>query len=115
QDAHAVGRALGEPLGLERRRVDPVAGGEDAVDVAHVDDVVVLAPGVLAEAALGQAAEQRRLTALEQGTEDLGAGARVLALAAAAGRLAVAAADAAPDPLLGPALGDALVYLTEIH
>ena len=85
-----------------------------AFEVADVDDEVVLVPGGVAEAALGDAAEQRHLAALEERREHLCAGAGVLALGAARGGLAVAAADAAADALL-LALVDALVDLREVH
>ena len=74
--------------------------GNTGVKVSHVDDEVVLVPGGVAEAALGDAAEQLHLPALEQRREHLGAGAGVLALGAARGGLAVPAADAAADALL---------------
>ncbi len=54
----------------------------------------------MAEAALGNAAEQRHLAAFEGPVGHLGAGAGVLAFAAARGGLAVAAAGAAADAFL---------------
>src|SRR6185436_2816695 len=84
-------------------------------EVADVDDVVDVGPGGLAEAALRHAAEERHLAALEGEGRLLGAGAGVLALAAAAGGLAVPAADAAADALLLLALLDALVDGAEVH
>src|SRR6516225_594053 len=72
-------------------------------------------PGGVAEAALGDAAEQLHLSALEQRGRLLGAGAGPLALGAARGSLAVAAADAAADALLLAQLVNADVYLTEVH
>ena len=56
--------------------------------------------GGVAEAALRDAAEQLHLSALEHHRGLLGAGAGPLALGAARGGLAVAAAYAAADPLL---------------
>src|SRR5262249_52907310 len=66
-------------------------------------------------AALGDAAEERHLAALEHLAGHAGAGAGPLALAAARGRLAVAAADAAADALLALALGDPVVNGREVH
>ena len=81
-------RPLTRPRATQRRLVDVRAGGED-LEVAHVDlgddgrERVV-------EAALRQAALDRRLAAFEVGLEP--ARARVLALLTAAGRLAEAGA-----------------------
>src|SRR5262249_48942561 len=80
-----------------------------------VDDQEDAVPGGVAEAALGDAPEQRHLAALEQLARHVGAGAGPLALAAARGRLAVAAARTPADPLLALALGDALVNGAEVH
>src|SRR5262249_40971490 len=84
-------------------------------EVADVDHVVELVPGGVAEAALGDAAEQLHLAAFEELRRLLGAGAGPLALAAAGGGLAVAGADAAADALRAPQLVDADVYLRQVH
>src|SRR5579885_2648918 len=75
----------------------------------------MLGPGGVAEAALGDAAEQLHLPTLEERGEHLGAGAGVLALGAARGGLAVPAADAAADALLLAALVNALVDVAQVH
>src|SRR5262249_60486119 len=110
QDAHAVGGAFGEADLLQRLGVHGVAVLEVGVEVADVDDVVVLVPGGVAEAALGDAAEQLHLAALEHHRGLLGTGAGPLALGAARGGLAVAAADAAADALLLAVFVHADVY-----
>src|SRR5262249_15969088 len=83
--------------------------------VADVHHVILLVPAGVAEAALGDAAEQRHLAALERPVRLLGAGAGVLALAAARRRLAVTPADAAAAALLLPAVGNALMYGRKVH
>ena len=76
----------------------------------------MLVPGGVAEAALGDAAEQLHLAAFEQRGRLLGAGAGPLALGAARRGLAVAAADAAADALLLLAvLVDADVNGGQVH
>src|SRR5262249_60022099 len=88
---------------------------EGLVEVADVDDVVVPVPAGVAEAALGDAAEQRHLAALEDRRGVAGAGAGPLALVAAGGGFAHAAARAAADALLAGPLVDALVYGAQVH
>src|SRR5262249_2719618 len=70
------------------------------LEVADVDLDVDLAPGVVAEAALGNAADERHLAAFREGMRLLGAGAAPLPFVAARGGLAVAAADAAAHAFL---------------
>src|SRR5205085_430234 len=106
EDAHAVRRAFGQAGRLERLGVHRRAGVE-AVEVADVDDVVILVPRRVTEAALGDAAEQGHLPAFEHRRRHLGAGAGPLALGAARGGLAHAGADAAADALLPRPLVDA--------
>src|SRR5262249_788750 len=115
QDADAVGRPLGEADALQRLLVDRLAFLERLVEVADVDDVEGAVPGGVAEAAFGDAAEQLHLPALEQRRRLLGAGAGPLTLAAARGRLAVAAADAAADALLALELVNAGVNAGQVH
>src|SRR5262249_35217767 len=115
QDADAVGRAVGQPGFLQGLGVDGGAVVEGAVQVADVHHEVMPVPGGVAEAALGDAAEELHLAALEEGGRLLGAGAGPLALAAARGGLAVAAADAAADALLLAVLVDALVNGRQVH
>src|SRR6185437_15051929 len=100
QELHA---ALGAPhqagfhQSLDRDRairVDP-AGIDRRLDLADIDLVELDRKRSVAEAALGQAAVQRHLAALEP--LDAHAGTRGLALAAAAAGLAHAGADAAAD------------------
>src|SRR5947207_12395339 len=110
QDAHAVSRALGEADTLERRSIDGVAVIERLIDVADVDYVEFLIPGLVREPALGDAAEQRHLTAFESEARLLGAGARVLALGAARSGLAMPAARPAADAFLPRTLRDTVVY-----
>src|SRR5260370_14989598 len=92
KEAHAVPRILEQAGGLHGGSVDGLAGVELVVvdrllQGAQIDDL----PALLVrrqEAALGQAAMQRHLAALEALDGD--AGARLLALHAAAGGLALA-------------------------
>src|SRR5215204_5793927 len=96
-DAHAVHGAPDHAGGRERHRVDRSRGIEAArldrlLDAAERHFGVFVAEDI-GEAALGQAPVQRHLAALEAIDGD--AGARLLALDAAPGRLALAGADAA--------------------
>src|SRR5205823_1403348 len=68
----------------------------EAVQLGQVDDGVDLLEPVLEAAQLGQPLRQRHLTALEAEPEGLAAS--VLALLAAARRLASAGTGSAPDP-----------------
>src|SRR4051812_12258038 len=110
-----LGHPLEHALALERGERDFLAGVAAGLNVADVDDHRRHVPGAVAEAALGRAAVERRLAALEQRLEHLGAGAGVLALAAARGGLAVPAADAAADALLELVLVNAGVNGAEVH
>src|SRR5262249_44174982 len=109
EDAHAVRGSLGETGLFEGLGVHRGAGLELRVEVADVGDVVGLIPRRVAESALGDAAEQRHLPALERPARVAGPGAGVLSLVAAGGGLAVPAADAAADAFLALAAVDALV------
>src|SRR5262249_22093050 len=107
EQPHAVPGATQHARPHQRRRVDHVLGVELArvdrgLDAAEIHLVELLGEDVV-EAALGQAAMQRHLAALE--ALDAHARARRLALAAAAAGLARARADAAPDavPMLARA------------
>src|SRR5260370_11320064 len=110
QDAHASGWSLGEPGAAQGVLIDRGALGKRLVQVAHIDDVEVLVPRGMAEAALGDAAEERHLAAFEGLRRHLGAGTCLLPLPAARGRLAVTAADAAADALLALSLVYALMH-----
>src|SRR5205823_2028967 len=83
--------------------------------IADIDDVIRLVPGFVAEAALGDAAEQLHLAAFKDRRRLLGAGAGPLALGTARGGLAMAAADAAADALLATMLVDAGMYVGQVH
>src|SRR5262249_2879270 len=99
KEAHAVQRLLEQPGGLHGGGVDRLGG----VELLLVDRLlqraeVDLGPRLLVrrqEAALGDAAVERHLATLEALDGD--AGARLLALHAAARGLALARADAAAD------------------
>jgi hypothetical protein len=109
EDLDAVARPgddAGRKQRLDRHRRAGVelAGVERLLNAPEIDFVVVGRKRIV-ESALRQAPMQRHLTALE--ALDRHAGARLLALDAAAGRLALARADAAPDRtrfLLAPGL-----------
>src|SRR5262249_42005715 len=115
ENAHAVRRALGEAGLLERFGVNGVAVLECLVEIADIHDVILLVPAFVGEAALGNAAEERHLAAFERERGLLGAGAGVLALAAARRRLAVARARPAADALLAPTRRDAMMYGGQVH
>src|SRR5262249_653539 len=115
QDAHAVGRSLGEADLFQACGIDGGAVVEAPLEVANVDDQVIPGPGSLAETALRNTAEERHLAALEARVKDLGARAGILALAAAARGLAVPAADATANALLELALVNAQVHRAQIH
>src|SRR5712692_7503940 len=110
QNAHAVGSSFGEPGAAQGVLIDRGAVVKSFVQVAHIDDVKVLGPGGMTKAALGDAAEKRHLAAFEGLRRHVGAGTRVLPLAAARGRLAVTAADAAADALLVLSLVNTLMH-----
>ena len=69
---------------------------------------------LVVEAALGNAADQRHLTAFENG-QGIVTGAGALALVAFAGRLAQARADAATEPLARLVAMDVLMNFVQIH
>src|SRR5204862_850155 len=84
----------------------------ELVEVRQVHDVETAFEVVVAEPALGDPAEQRRLAAFRAGLPVGAAAARRSALAAAAGRLAAPAAFAAPTalrPLVAGGLGGQFV------
>src|SRR6185312_1977754 len=118
--AEEAGRRYGiahQPGRMQRRggdggaRIEPAAV-DRRLDAADIDDLVFDAEQVL-EAALGQAAMQRHLAALE--ALDAHAGARLLAFDAAAGGLVEARADAAAEPLLAPARPRIVADFIELH
>src|ERR1700688_3011648 len=80
---------------VDRRLGVELAGIDRLLNAAEADLIIVLGKDVV-EAALGQAAVERHLPALE--TFDGHPGARLLSLDAAPGGLALARADAATDP-----------------
>ena len=90
-----------------------LAGVDRLLQPAEVHDLVVLLEDLVVEAALRQAAMQRRLAALEAVDRD--AAARGLALAAAARGLALARADAAADPLRAVMRARIVPDLVELH
>src|SRR5271163_4642190 len=90
-----------EPPGLDR-----------GLDPPQIDDLESLAKNIL-EAALGQPPMQRHLAALE--ALDPHAGARLLALDAAARGLAQARADAAAVPLLAAPRARIVADLIQLH
>src|SRR5262249_54878577 len=91
--------------------VEP-AGVDRGLQAAQIDDLE-LAPEQVLEAALGQAAVQRHLAALEALDGD--AGARLLALDAAARGLAQAGADAAAQALLAAPRARIVADLVQPH
>src|SRR5262249_13430526 len=94
---------------------DGGAVGERLVEVADVDNVVLLVPGTVAETALGDAAEELHLAAFKERRRLLGTSAGPLALGAARGCLAVAGADAAPNALLALQLVHPVVDSGQVH
>src|SRR5262249_26959616 len=115
EDAHPVRWAFRQASLAQHRRIDRGAVGEVLVEIADIDHVIVLVPGGMTEAALGDAAEQLHLAAFKQLRRLLGAGTGPLALAAARRRLAVAAARSAADALLAPQLVNAVVNGRKVH
>src|SRR5579862_5539627 len=114
KNADPVRGAIGQSLGLERGGIDRGAVLE-RVQLADVDHVIGLVPGGMAKTTLGNAPEQGHLAAFEAPVRHFGAGAGVLALAAARGGLAVAAARTAADALLAFAAGYADMYGGKVH
>ena len=92
QNLNAVQSLLDQTLCLQSLGIDDIAGIESSFQISHVDDGVLGSKDVV-KANLGQAACQRHLAALE--TSVLHAGTGLLALAAEAGSLAIAGANAA--------------------
>src|SRR5207253_1480149 len=84
QNTYTIGGSLGKTGFRQGRLVHGVPVGEAGVEVADVDDEERLGPGGVGEAALGDAAEERHLAALEVELRVAGAGAAPLALVAAA-------------------------------
>ncbi len=89
------------------------SGIDRLLQTPEIDDLVVLPEDLVVEAALRQPAMQRRLAALEAVDRD--AAARGLALAAAPRCLALARADAAPDPLCPVMRARIVPDLVELH
>src|SRR5229473_2403643 len=118
EEPHAVAHPAQHARGDQRRAVHGDIGFERArikrpLQPAEVDDVEFGAKRHVAEAALGQAAVEWRLAALEAVEGD--AGARGLALAAACAGHALARADAAADAL-GTIMGALVVSdVVEFH
>src|SRR5205814_2150719 len=75
EDAHAVAWSVGEASLLEGVGIDGIAVLERLVEVADVDHVILLIPGFVGEAALGDAAKERHLAAFEGPLKAFGAGA----------------------------------------
>src|SRR5262249_6387934 len=100
EDADTIARAVGQAALGQGLTVHRVAVLEVLVQVAHIDDEVILVPRRMAEAALRHTAEQGHLAAFEVEGRMARTGAGVLALVAARGGLAHAAADATADALL---------------
>src|SRR5262249_55938880 len=107
--ADAIRRSLGQPRPLQRFAVDDFAVVEGGIEVADVDDEIVLLKASVAEAAFGDAAEQLHLPALEDREGHVGARAGILALAASTAGLAVAGTGTATDAFLLPELVNAVV------
>src|SRR3546814_10449322 len=110
EEADAVLAAAGNTSSLERGVIDgrlrvELLRVDQLLDHAQIDDREVLAEDVV-EAALRDAHVERHLAALEAVDRD--AAARLLALLAAAGGLALTRADTASDA--HPAIGRALVF-----
>src|SRR3954453_18710459 len=101
------GRRVDRPLGAEAFGVDSL------LQAPEIDDFVVLLEDLVIEAALWQAAMQRRLAALEP--VDCDAAACGLALAAAPRCLALARPDAAPEPLRPVMRARIVSDLVELH
>jgi hypothetical protein len=118
EEPHAIAEPVQNSGGDERGTVDGRIGLERAgfkrlLQAAEIDDAKILAEHLVVEAALGQAAMERRLAALEAVERD--AGTRRLALAAAAAGLALARADAAPDALRAVMGAGIVLDLVELH
>ena len=88
--------------------------GKPLFDGLQVHDDVALLERAVDEPALGHAAGERHLAALED-RADLEPLARGVALVALAGGLAVPRADSAADPLSLLALVNAFVYVVKLH
>src|SRR5579864_1432859 len=85
------------------------------INIADIYDQEALVPGGMAEAALGDASDQHHLAAFLELAGEVGAGAGILALAAAGGSFAAPAADAPADALLPLAPVNAMMYAAEVH
>ena len=105
---------LTSPLARSACLVDDRAGLEPGVEVVEVDDRVELLERAVDEAALGDAAGQRHLAALEDRAE-LEPLARGVALVPLGRGLAVTRADPAADPLPLLAAVDALMDVVQLH
>src|ERR1700694_1128846 len=99
KDTYPVRGSLGEAGGAQRFLVNGGAVRERLVQVADVDNQKTARPRGIAEASLGDSPKQGHLAAFEHADWHIGAGAGPLPLAAAGGRLAVAAARAPANAL----------------
>jgi hypothetical protein len=115
QDAHSLGRALGQPNGPQGGRIHHIPIFEYFVKVTHIDDMEVFVPGGMAEAPFGNSPEQLHLSALEGENGPFGACAGILSLASSSSRFAVAAADTSTHSLFAFQLVYALVDAGKIH
>src|SRR5262249_41559832 len=88
---------------------------ERLVQISDVDHMEALVPGLVAETAFGDAAEERHLPPLKSPTGHVGAGAGILSLAPARGGLAMAAANAATSAFLPFAAVCAVMQTKQIH
>src|SRR5271156_774051 len=118
QQADAVAEPPQQPRRDERRAVECAIGSqfttiERRLQTPEIHNLEILPENLVVEAALRQPAMQRRLAALKAVQRH--AGARRLALAAARRSLALARADAAPDPF-GAVMRPGIVPdLVELH
>ena len=118
EQAHAVAHAPHHARGQQRGRIDrlrrvELAGLHRDLQPADIHGLIAGAEAGIVEAALRQAAIERHLAALE--ALDGHAAARLLALDAAPGGLALAGADAAPDPPGGPAGACIVRKFVQLH
>src|SRR5258707_4304613 len=100
KNSNALRRPVGQAGFAEGLLIDGGAVGKGLVQIAHVDDEISMGPASVTEATLRKASKEGHLAAFKTCLGLIGSGAGPLALAAAGGGLAVAAARTPADTLL---------------
>src|SRR5262249_29318547 len=115
ENPHSISGPSRQPGFAQGILIDHIPIGKGFVQGADVNNMKLAIPSAMAKTALWDAAKQRHLSALKRWRRHVGAGTGVLALAAARGRLAVAAANTPTNSLLAFQLMHAVMDGRQIH